>query len=113
MAHVLQRESLPRALSHGSPHEIPAVLLARLGLDKRAQGRGLGGGLLGDAAERAWIASQNVGARFLVVDALHTKAASFYEHHGFKRIPGTLRLLQKMSAIAAAIRNADEPLTGP
>ena len=41
-----------------------------------------------------------------MVDALHEKAATFYEHYGFARIPETLRLLQKMSAIAEAVNNA-------
>jgi len=106
MAHVLRRDALPRATGRGSPREIPAVLLARLALASRMQGHGLGGALLADAAERACIASANVGARFLVVDALDENAATFYEHHGFKRVPRTLRLLQKISAIAAAMGNA-------
>jgi len=43
-----------------------------------------------------------VAARFVVVDVLHERAG-FYEHHGFRRIPGKLRLVQKVSDIAAAI----------
>ena len=82
------------------------MLLARLALAGRLQGHGAGGALLADAAERACIAARSVGAKFLVVDALHEKAATFYEHYGFKRIPETLRRLQKMSAIAAAISKA-------
>lgn len=108
MAHVLQRDALPRAAGRGSPREIPAVLLARLALSSRMHGQGLGGALLADAAERAWLASRNVGARFLVVDALHEPAATFYAHHGFTRIPESLRLLQKMSAIAAAVDKATQ-----
>ncbi|MGZ4591917.1 MAG: hypothetical protein ACXV2H_13010 [Actinomycetes bacterium] len=37
------------------------------------------------------------------MDALHGRAAGFYEHHGLRRIPCTLRLVQKVSDIAAAI----------
>jgi len=70
------------------------------------QGHGLGAALLADAAERACLASRNVGAKFLVVDALHERAATFYEHHGFRRIPETMRLLQKMSVIAKALAAA-------
>jgi GNAT superfamily N-acetyltransferase len=79
------------------------VLLARLALDKKTQGHGLGGALLADALERAALAARNVGARFAVVDALHEKACSFYLHYGFKRIPETLRLVQKMSSIEASL----------
>jgi len=48
-------------------------------------------------------AARNVGARFAVVDALHKQACTFYEHHGFKRIPDTLRLVQKMSSIETSL----------
>jgi len=106
MAHTIRRESLPRSIGRGTPQEIPAVLLAKLALAKQAHGQGLGGALLADAAERACVAAQNVGAKFLVVDALHERAAAFYEHHGFTRIPETLRLLQKISAIAKALDGA-------
>jgi GNAT superfamily N-acetyltransferase len=103
MAHVLEREDLPKSLGHGSPTEIPAVLLARLALDHRSQGGGLGGALLADALERAALAARNVGARFAVVDALHEQAVAFYEHFGFRRIPGSLRLVQKMSSIQLSL----------
>jgi hypothetical protein len=49
------------------------------------------------------VATDIVAARFVVVDALHEKAAGFYQHHGFRRIPDTLRLIQKVSDIAAAL----------
>jgi GNAT superfamily N-acetyltransferase len=102
--HRLVREELPKSVGHGSPQEIPAVLLARLALDRQRQGSGAGGALLADALGRIVLATQTVAARFVVVDALHERAAGFYEHHGFRRIPGTLRLLQKVSDIAAAVQ---------
>jgi hypothetical protein len=49
--------------------------------------------LLGDAFTR--VSSLDVGARYLVVDAIDEDAAAFYEHHAFRRIPGTLRLVHK------------------
>lgn len=104
--HRLVREALPTSIGRGSPAEIPAVLLARLALDRGQHGTGAGGALLADALGRIVVATQTVAARFVVVDALHEHAARFYEHHGFRRIPGTLRLVQKVSEIAAAI---DQP----
>jgi GNAT superfamily N-acetyltransferase len=101
--HRLVRDALPTSIGRGSPTEIPAVLLARLALDRGQQGTGAGGALLADALGRIVVATQTVAARFVVVDALHERAAGFYEHHGFRRIPGTLRLVQKVSDIAAAI----------
>jgi GNAT superfamily N-acetyltransferase len=101
--HRLVRDALPTSIGRGSPTEIPAVLLARLALDRGQQGTGAGGALLADALGRIVVATQTVAARFVVVDALHERAAGFYEHHGFRRIAGTLRPVQKVSDIAAAI----------
>ncbi len=101
--HRLVREALPTSMGRGSPAEIPAVLLARLALDQVHQGAGTGGALLADALGRIVIATETVAARFVVVDALHERAVTFYEHYGFRRIPETLRLVQKVSDIAASI----------
>ncbi|HEY3013680.1 MAG TPA: GNAT family N-acetyltransferase [Nocardioides sp.] len=101
--HRLIRDQLPRSVGHGSPAEVPAVLLARLALHRDLHGQGLGGVLLWDALSRVVAATRLVAARFVVVDALHDRAAGFYEHHGFGRIPGTTRLIQKLSDIAGAV----------
>ncbi len=101
--HRLVRDDLPRSLGHGSPSEVPAVLLARLALARELHGQGLGGALLADALARIVAATALVAARFAVVDALHEAAVAFYEHHGFRRIPGTSRLVQKCSDIEAAL----------
>jgi GNAT superfamily N-acetyltransferase len=103
-AHLLQREELPRSLGRGGPRQIPAVLLARLGLERSLQGQRLGGALLAEGLTRVLAATETVAARFVVVDAIDEHAAAFYEHHGFRRVPGTLRLVQKVSDIAAALR---------
>jgi GNAT superfamily N-acetyltransferase len=102
-AHLLVREDLPRTLGRGNPNQIPAVLLARLALDKTLQGRGLGGVLLADALRRIVIATQTVAARFVVVDAIDDTAHRFYQHYGFRSVPGTRRLVQKISDIATAL----------
>lgn len=102
-AHVLVKDQLPRALGRGSPERIPAALLARLALDSRLQGQGLGSVALAEALSRVVEATKVVAARFVVVDAIDDTAASFYEHHGFRAIPGTMRLIQKLSDVAAAL----------
>lgn len=102
-AHVLVKDQLPRALGRGSPERIPAVLLARLALDSRLQGRGLGSVALAEALGRVVEATKVVAARFVVVDAIDDTGASFYRHHGFRAIPGTMRLVQKLSDVAAAL----------
>jgi GNAT superfamily N-acetyltransferase len=103
-AHLVVRESLPRKLGRGAPDAIPAILLARLALDRRLHRRGLGGELLWDALTRALAASEIAAARVVVVDALDDAAARFYEHHGFARVPANEhRLVQKVSDVAAAL----------
>jgi len=102
-AHVLIKDQLPRALGRGSPEHIPAVLLARLALDSHLQGEGLGSIVLAEALGRVVKATKTVAARFVVVDAIDATAADFYEHHGFRPIPGTMSLVQKLSDVAAAV----------
>lgn len=100
-ATVMKREEAPPKVSRGSPSIVPAVLLARLALDHSLHGKGHGTHLLADAAMRVVTATESVAARFLIVDAIDENAARFYERHGFTRIPGQLRLVQKVSDLAA------------
>jgi GNAT superfamily N-acetyltransferase len=103
-AHLVVRAELPRKIARGAPDAIPAVLLARLALDRSLHGQGLGGELLLDALSRAVRASKVAAARLVVVDAIDEAAAAFYEHHGFTAVPGNRqRLVQRISDIAAAL----------
>ncbi|GAA4181930.1 GNAT family N-acetyltransferase [Gryllotalpicola koreensis] len=102
-AHKVAREQVPSRVGRGGPQEIPAVLLARLALSRELRGRGLGAVLVADALARVVDATQTVGARVVVVDALHERVARFYEGLGFTRIPGSLMLVQKIADIAAAL----------
>lgn len=97
--HLLVRAERPR----GNPTEVPAVMLARLALDKGLHGQGHGGVLLADALHRIVVATHTVAARFVLVDAIDEVAHGFYRHYGFHAIPGSLRLVQKISDVAAAL----------
>ena len=108
-ATAVRRDDVPARTGRGSPETIPALLLARLAVDRSMQGRGVGADVLGDAMRRAVAATEQIGARLLVVDAIDERAAGFYERYGFARIPGQLRLAQKISDIAAAIKAAASP----
>ena len=104
-AHLIAREILPKRTGRGSPSIIPAILLARLALDRSLHRQGLGAELLWDALTRAVAANRQAAARVVVVDAVDERAASFYEHFGFERVPGHAnRLVQKLSSIEAALR---------
>jgi GNAT superfamily N-acetyltransferase len=103
-AHVLFREDLPRAVARGNPAQIPAALLAKLALDRSLHGQGLGSVLLVDALARIVAATRTLAARYVVVDAIDSGAAEFYEHHGFVRLPDSMRLVRKLADIAATLR---------
>lgn len=89
--HAIDRREYPDVgrLGAGQPsgRKIPVFLLARLALHKDAHSTGLGGDLLKDALIRCVGASSEFGGRAVVVHAKHDKAASFYEHYGFSRLP--------------------------
>jgi GNAT superfamily N-acetyltransferase len=105
---VIDREELPARLGHGNPNRIPAVLLARLALDQRLHGQGLGEQLLISALERIVRAATQVGGRFVVVDAIDEAAVAFYCHYGFRLCPiSGRRLVRKMSDIAAALNGQE------
>ncbi len=99
----VEEEELPSSVARGGPRVVPVVLVARLAVDRQAQGRGIGGELLWDAISRAFAANSLAVARAIVVDALDERAASFYEHFGFMRVasvaPVPLKLAIKMSSV--------------
>lgn len=77
-------EHLPTGASRKLPkHPVPVVLLARLAVDRSAQGKGLGEGLLVDALQRAVRLSAGLGVHAVAVDALDDTAAAFYRRYGF------------------------------
>lgn len=101
-AHKVSREAVPARVGRGGPAEIPAVLLARLALARELRGQGFGPLLVADALERVVAATRIVGARLVVVDAMVERVAQLYESLGFRRVPGRLLLVQKISDIEAS-----------
>lgn len=69
------------------PDPIPVLVLGRLAVDRRAQGRRLGAALLQDAVNRAAAVAEQAGVRALVVHALDERAKRFYTHYGFRDSP--------------------------
>ena len=63
---------------------IPGVLLARLAVDTRAQGQGLGTWLFEEALQRTLMLAADgpIGFRVLIADAKSQRAARFYERRG-------------------------------
>jgi len=66
-------------------YPLPVAHLGRLGVDKTAQGKGLGEHLLLHSLEQIHRVSQVIGIFAVEVRAKDDRAARFYERFGFKR----------------------------
>jgi GNAT superfamily N-acetyltransferase len=106
----VRRDEPPPKLVRGMPgYPIGMVLLARLAIDRRAQGKGLGAQLLAEALRKAVAAGEAAAARLIVVHAIDEEAARFYEHHGFIRAPEhELRLYRRMKDLRASLDAAGD-----
>jgi len=69
------------------PHPIPIILLARLAVDLREHGIGLGKGLLRDALLRTVQAADIAGLRAMLTHAKDDAAKAFYQRFGFVESP--------------------------
>jgi GNAT superfamily N-acetyltransferase len=66
------------------PGSVSAVLLARLAVDTRYRGQGLGEHLLAHALDVVLRTADRVGVQCVLVDALDDNAAGFYRKYGFE-----------------------------
>ena len=88
-------------------HDVPGFRLARLAVDRRAQGQGLGGQLLLAAGRRCLLASAEVGGVALVIDAKNERVAGWYSSYGaVPLLDGPLTLLLPLAVIDAALKKA-------
>ena len=78
----------PLRISKGlARHPIPMLLLARLAVDLKAQGQGLGRSLLQSALGKYLQASEVIGSRALMVHTIDEAAIGFYQSYGFEPSP--------------------------
>jgi predicted N-acetyltransferase YhbS len=80
-------EAASGRLRRNMPDPIPVVVLARLAVDQRLQGKGLGRALVQDASLRVIQAADAIGIRGMIVHALSDDAKAFYERVGFEPSP--------------------------
>lgn len=81
-------ESAPERMIKGlARHPVPVIILARLAVDCRSAGQGLGTELLRDALIRTLSAADIAGLRAVVVDSKGDGAKRFYEKFGFEPFP--------------------------
>ena len=84
---------------------MPAILLARLAVDREHQGAGLGRSLLQDVLLRCVDAAEAIGARVLLVHAKHDTAKHWYMRYGFEESPtDSLHLLMLLKDVRAFLQ---------
>jgi len=108
----VRRQQLPPRYGRGLPDvDIGMVLLGRLAVDVRWQGQGLGRDLLVDAVLQAVAAGDHAAARFIAVDPIDEAARAFYQHFGFRDVPGDERhrLFLRLDEIRASLEKAERP----
>jgi GNAT superfamily N-acetyltransferase len=98
-------EHLPSGKAKKLPkHPAPVILLARLAVDKEAQGTGLGKLLLLDALKRSLDLSATLGVHAVEVDAIDAEAKAFYEKYGFAPLEDSeLHLYLPIVTVEAAL----------
>lgn len=77
----VEHGAAPGTVKRNAPDPIPVLLLARLAVDARAQGRGIGRRLIQDALIRALRISDDVGFRAILVHCRDEAARDFYVRH--------------------------------
>src|SRR5262249_39253720 len=79
-AHVATEAAKPRARKGAGRCPEPVALLARLGVEARHEGQGLGAALLRDVLARLMELSDRIGCRSLLVQAETSQARDLYLH---------------------------------
>lgn len=108
---AIPRDTFPKKHVRGLPaYDLPLILLARLAVDHRFEGRGLGRLLLREAFRISISVSGQVGCRYIITDAYRHKM-SWYAHYGFIELEGgeedqpTQRMFLDIRTLKAALRN--------
>lgn len=101
----------PERLRKGlARHPISVMLLARLAVDSRWQGRGVGRALLRDALLRTLQAADIAGIRAVAVHAKDDEARRYYEQFDFVSSPtDPLHLLVLLKDLRASLRMESRP----
>ena len=88
-------------------YDVPGFRLARLAVDRRWQGRGIGGQLLLAAGRRCLWAASQVGGVVLLIDAKNERVAEWYAGYGaVPLLDAPLTLLLPLATVEAALRKA-------
>ena len=95
-------ETVRRGLAR---RDVPGFRLARLAVDRRFQGQGIGGQLLLSAGRRCLLASAEVGGVVLVIDAKDEGVARWYAGYGaVPLLDAPLSLVLLLATVEAALK---------
>jgi GNAT superfamily N-acetyltransferase len=103
------RDAFPKKYVRGLPrYPLPLVLLARLAVDRRFAGRGLGHALISEALRISLRVADEVGCRCIITDAYRDRV-NWYARYGFVPIEGAAkngpqRMFLDMRTVRAALR---------
>ncbi len=82
------RDAFPKKYVCGlPPYELPLILLARLAVDRRFSGKGLGHALISEVFKIALRVADDVGCRCIITDAYRDRV-SWYARYGFVALEG-------------------------
>ena len=102
------RETFPKKYIRGLPaYDLPLILLARLAVDRRFAGRGLGHALISEALRISLRVANEVGCRCIITDAYRDRVG-WYAKYGFVPIEGPAatgpqRMFLDMRTVRAAL----------
>jgi GNAT superfamily N-acetyltransferase len=84
----VRRDAFPRKYVRGlPPYDLPLILLARLAVDRRFSGKGLGHALISEAFKIALRVADDVGCRCIITDAYKGRT-DWYARYGFIPLEG-------------------------
>jgi GNAT superfamily N-acetyltransferase len=81
------RRDAPGRVKRNMPNPVPVMVIGRLAIDLKFQGRGIGTALLKDAVLRTVQAAEIAGIRAILVHAISESAKRFYQKLGFMESP--------------------------
>jgi len=86
------------------PDPIPVMVIGRLAVDRRWQGKGIGKALIRDAILRTLQAAEIAGIRAILVHAISEDAKQFYQRCGFIASPvDPMTLMVKVNDATASL----------
>lgn len=116
-AHSVHCGELPnRYRRYAQPDgSIPGAFIGMIGVDQSVQGQGVGGILLTDALERAFLVSQQIGTAVVMLDILDcgspdlvARRQRLYEGYGFYSLESDpLRMFMPMGTVAKLVSDSD------